>query len=58
MKSSYLDLFFSLFAYNEQTGALTWKRNNIEAGWEENGYRRVEVEGEKYFVHHITNGRI
>ena len=53
MKSEAQTLFFSLFAYNEQTGTLTWLRSGLEVGWIENGYRRVELNGAKFFIHHI-----
>tara|TARA_R110001632_G_scaffold232511_1_gene373484 strand:- start:48 stop:536 length:489 start_codon:yes stop_codon:yes gene_type:complete len=55
-----LELLKELFSYNEETGALVWKvsRGGHKAGSEagglrSNGYRRLTIDGEKYYVHRI-----
>jgi hypothetical protein len=41
------------FSYDPDGGSFTYRDSGIVAGWDDHGYRRVSIDGIKYYVHRL-----
>jgi len=42
-----------LLVYDRESGIVLWRATGEKAGWEDHGYLRIKIDGERHYLHRV-----